>query len=159
VFCRPIRPEDEHAHNEFFSRLSPEDIRFRFFGLIQELPHSQMARFTQIDYDREMAFIAIRTPEGGRPETLGVVRTINDANNQTAEFAIIVRSDMKGQGLGRHLLEKMIRYCRKRGIERLIGQVLTDNTGMLELARRTGFTKKLSVEGDAMEITLSLTSG
>jgi acetyltransferase len=88
-----------------------------------------------------------------------VVRTINDANNQTAEFAIIVRSDMKGQGLGRHLLEKMIRYCRKRGIERLIGQVLTDNTGMLELARRTGFTKKLSVEGDAMEITLSLTSG
>jgi len=159
IFCRPIRPEDEHAHNEFFSRLSPEDIRFRFFGLIQDLPHSQMARFTQIDYDREMAFIAIRNVERGRSETLGVVRTINDANNQTAEFAIIVRSDMKGQGLGRLLLEKMIRYCRKRGIERLLGQVLSDNTGMLELARRTGFTKKLSAEGDAMEITLNLTSG
>jgi acetyltransferase len=159
VFCRPIRPEDEHAHNEFFSKLSPEDIRFRFFGLIQELPHSQMARFTQIDYDREMAFIAIRTYEAGRTETLGVVRTANDANNQTAEFAIIVRSDMKGQGLGRQLLEKMIRYCRKRGIERIMGQVLMDNTGMLELARRIGFTKKLSVEGDAIEITLKLTPG
>ncbi len=159
IFCRPIRPEDEHAHNEFFARLSPEDIRFRFFGLIQELPHSQMARFTQIDYDREMAFIAIRTIKGERAETLGVVRTINDANNQTAEFAIVVRSDMKGQGVGRQLLEKMIRYCRKRGTERLIGQVLTDNAGMLELAQRTGFTKKLTAEGDAMEITLSLTSG
>ncbi|HNP28940.1 MAG TPA: bifunctional acetate--CoA ligase family protein/GNAT family N-acetyltransferase [Nitrospirales bacterium] len=158
VFCRPIRPEDEPAHHEFFARLSPEDIRFRFFGLIQELPHSQMARFTQIDYDREMAFIAIRTSKGERAETLGVVRTINDANNQTAEFAIVVRSDMKGQGVGRQLLEKMIRYCRKRGTERLVGQVLTDNTGMLELARRTGFTKKLTAEGDAMEITLSLTS-
>jgi acetyltransferase len=159
VFCRPIRPEDEHVHLEFFSRLSPEDIRFRFFGLIQELAHSQMARFTQIDYDREMAFIAIRTSEAGHSETLGVVRTANDANNQTAEFAIIVRSDMKGQGLGRQLLEKMIRYCRKRGIERLVGQVVMDNTGMLELARHLGFTQRLSVEGDAMEITLNLTPG
>ncbi|MDT3779064.1 bifunctional acetate--CoA ligase family protein/GNAT family N-acetyltransferase [Nitrospira sp. MA-1] len=159
LFCRPIRPEDEPAHHEFIARLTPEDIRFRFFGLIQELPHSQMARFTQIDYDREMAFIAIWPSEGERPETLGVVRTINDANNQNAEFAIVVRSDMKGQGLGRQLMEKMIRYCRKRGTERLVGQVLTDNTGMLELAQRTGFTKKLTVEGDAMEITLNLTSG
>jgi acetyltransferase len=159
VFCRPIRPEDEHAHNEFFSRLSPEDIRFRFFGLIQELPHSQMARFTQIDYDREMAFIAIRTSEGGHSETLGVVRTANDANNQTAEFAIIVRSDMKGQGLGRHLLEKMIRYCRQRGITRITGQVLMENNNMLELARKLGFTNRLSKDGDAMEITLNLTSG
>lgn len=158
VLCRPIRPEDEHVHLEFFSRLSPEDIRFRFFGLIQELAHSQMARFTQIDYDREMAFIAIRTSEGERPETLGVVRTINDANNQNAEFAIVVRSDMKGQGVGRQLMEKMIRYCRKRGTERLIGQVLTDNTGMLELARHLGFTQRLSAEGDAMEITLKLLS-
>ncbi|GJL60858.1 MAG: GCN5 family N-acetyltransferase [Nitrospirales bacterium] len=159
VFCRPIRPEDEPAHHEFFARLSPEDIRFRFFGLIQELPHSQMARFTQIDYDREMAFIAIRTIKGENSETLGVVRTINDANNQTAEFAIVVRSDMKGQGVGGQLLEKMIRYCRTRGTERLMGQVLTDNTGMLELARRTGFTKKLTAEGDAMEISLNLTTG
>ncbi len=159
ILCRPIRPEDEPAHNEFFSRLSQEDIRFRFFGLIRELPHSQMARFTQIDYDREMAFIAVGKDEGNRSETLGVVRTANDANNHTAEFAIIVRSDMKGQGLGRLLLEKMIRYCRQRGMAQIIGQVLTDNSGMLELARRTGFTKKLTAEGDAIEITLNLTSG
>lgn len=159
VFCRPIRPEDEPAHHEFIDRLTPEDTRFRFFGLIQEFSHSQMARFTQIDYDREMAFIAIRMSEAERAETLGVVRTINDANNQNAEFAIVVRSDMKGQGLGRQLLEKMIRYCRKRGTERLIGEVLLDNTGMRELARRTGFTSQLSAEGDVMEVTLNLTSG
>lgn len=158
IFCCPIRPEDEPAHHDFFDRLSPEDIRFRFFGLIQELPHSQMARFTQIDYDREMAFIAIRHPEAARPETLGVVRAVNDANHHTAEFAIIVRSDLKGQGLGRQLLEKMIRYCRGRGVERLVGQVLSDNTGMLELASHLGFTQKLSAEGDAMEIILNMKS-
>ncbi len=159
ILCRPIRPEDEPAHNAFFARLSPEDIRFRFFGLIQELPHSQMARFTQIDYDREMAFIAAGTDDAGRPETLGVVRTVNDANNQTAEFAIIVRSDMKGQGLGRLLLEKMIRYCRQRGMVRIVGQVLLENTAMLELAKKLGFVSKLSKDGDAREITLNLNPG
>ena len=158
ILCRPIRPEDEPAHNEFFSRLSQEDIRFRFFGLIRELPHSQMARFTQIDYDREMAFIAVGKDEANHAETLGVVRTANDANNHTAEFAIIVRSDMKGQGLGRLLLEKMIRYCRQRGMSRIIGQVLMENKAMLELARKLGFTSRLSKEGDAMEVVLNLTA-
>jgi len=152
VLCRPIRPEDERAHNKFFKQLSPEDIQFRFFGLIQELPHTQMARFTQIDYNREMAFIATIANTHDHPETLGVVRTINDANNHTAEFAIIVRSDMKGQGLGQLLLEKMIRYCQARGVVQLVGQVRTDNTAMLGLAKRLGFTVRLTLEGDAMEV-------
>ena len=152
VLCRSIRPEDERAHNKFFEQLSPEDIRFRFFGLIQELPHTQMARFTQIDYNREMAFIATIANRHDHPETLGVVRTINDANNHTAEFAIIVRSDMKGQGLGQLLLEKMIRYCQARGVVQLVGQVRTDNIAMLGLAKRLGFTVRLTLEGDAMEV-------
>lgn len=157
ILCRPIRPEDEPAHNRFFSQLSPEDIRFRFFGLIKELPHSEMARFTQIDYDREMAFIAIAADDGRPSETLGVVRAISDPNNRTAEFAIIVRSDLKGQGLGQLLLEKMKCYCRERGTGKMVGQVRTDNTAMLGLAKHLGFSATLMHdETDVMEVTLLL---
>src|SRR5690606_30733028 len=118
VRVRPIRPEDEPAHHAFHRRLQPEDVRFRFFNLVREVPHSQMARFTQIDYDREMAFIAQPVTDGAGPgapaagETLGVVRAIADPDGERAEFAIIVRSDQKGRGLGHALLDKMIRYCR-----------------------------------------------
>ncbi|MCB1718734.1 MAG: acetate--CoA ligase family protein, partial [Candidatus Competibacteraceae bacterium] len=107
VLLRPIRPEDEPKHYQFLSKLTPEDIRFRFFGLVRELPHSQMARLTQIDYDREMAFIATATDAQGNSETLGVVRTFTDPDNERAEYAIVVRSDMKGQRLGWKLLDKM----------------------------------------------------
>lgn len=159
ILCRPIRPEDEPAHNEFFTHLTPEDIHFRFSGAIKQLPHSQMARFTQIDYDREMAFIAVATDERVHPETLGVVRAMSDPNNQTAEFAIIVRSDLKGQGLEQQLLDKMTRYCRARETGQLVGQVLIDNQAMLGLVKRLGFSTKFAPEGDAMEVTLNLNSG
>lgn len=157
ILCRPIRPEDEPAHTHFFSQLSSDDIRFRFFGFIKELPHSQMARFTQIDYDREMAFIAIGADESTSSQTLGVVRAISDPDNQTAEFAIIIRSDMKGQGLGEKLLEKMIRYCRERSTGEMVGQVLRENSAMLGLAKHLGFSAQLLAdEIDVMEVTLNL---
>jgi acetyltransferase len=141
ILLRPIRPEDEPAHREFFEALSPEDVRTRFFGLLREMTHSSLARYTVIDYDREMAFIATEIGNGGPPPTLGVVRTISDPDNTRAEFAIIVRSSEKGRGLGRLLLEKMIRYCRDRGMEEIVGQVLPDNRPMLELARSLGFER------------------
>jgi acetyltransferase len=156
VLLRPIRPEDEPAHHEFHSRLTLEDIRFRFFGLIRELPHSQMARFTQIDYDRDMAFIATATGPDGRAETLGVVRTITDPDNQRAEFAINVRSDAKGGGLGRLLMDKMIRYCRARRTKQIVGHVLPDNRVMLDFMQRLGFASKFVLEEDVVEVTLEL---
>ena len=133
ALLRPIRPEDEPEHHAFISKLTPEDIRFRFFGSIRELPHSEMARLTQIDYDREMAFIATAPGEGGKPETLGVVRTVTDPNNEEAEYAIVVRSDLKGEGLGRKMMDKMIDYCRARGTKYYVGQVLRENRSMLGL--------------------------
>ncbi|MEB2344585.1 MAG: bifunctional acetate--CoA ligase family protein/GNAT family N-acetyltransferase [Deltaproteobacteria bacterium] len=154
VLLRPIRPEDEPAHHAFHDQLEPEDIRFRFFNLVRKLPHSQMARFTQIDYDREMAFLAL--PATGAPGTLGVVRTITDPDNEHAEFAIVVRSDQKGRGLGRALLEKMIRYCRARGTGELVGQVLPDNRAMLELAHALGFRSRFLPEDGAVEVRLAL---
>jgi len=154
VVVRPIRPEDEPAHRRFFERLDPDDVYLRFFNSVREIPHSQLARFTQIDYDREMAFIACEPdPEG---ETLGVVRAIANPDNTQAEFAVIVRSDLKGRGLGRALLEKMIRYCRSRGTGELVGEVLSGNRPMLSLARDLGFIQRFDQEGGVCDVRLRL---
>ncbi len=158
ITLRPIRPEDEPAHHVFVSKLSPEDIRFRFFGLLREIPHSQMARFTQIDYDREMAFIATTTDDAGQPETLGVVRAIADPNNQHAEFAIVVRSDLQRQGLGKQLMQKMIDYVRARGTGELFMQTLRDNTAMQRLARSFGFETRPGRDDDTVDLCLRLNS-
>jgi acetyltransferase len=139
VVLRPIRPEDEPAHREWFARLQPDDIRFRFLGLLRELIPSELARFTQIDYEREMAFIATQLNGEGQAETLGVARVATDPDNVTGEFAIIVRSDLKGKGLGSALLEKLIRYCRERGTSRIVSRFLPDNTRMVNLVKKFGF--------------------
>ncbi len=131
-------------------------MRFRFFGLVRELPHSQMAKYTQIDYDREMAFIAADPEESTDTKTLGVVRVVADPDNTEAEFAIIVRSDMKGQGLGHALMEKVIRYCRDRGTGAIVGQVLLDNHRMLKLAETLGFTKHYDAADEVVEVRLEL---
>lgn len=139
LLLRPIKPEDAPQHLEFFNALDPEDVRYRIFTRLRELQPSQLARLTQIDYDREMAFIATRQREDGKPETLGVVRAIMDPDNITAEFAVIVRSDIKGQGLGTILMDKLIRYCRLRGTQQMIGEALSHNQRVLTLAARLGF--------------------
>lgn len=155
VWLRPIRPEDEPNHHAFVAKLTPEDIRFRFFGLVAELPHSQMARLTQIDYDREMAFIAtLDTPQG--QETLGVVRAVTDPDNETTEFSIVVRSDLKGSGLAKALMIKMIRYCRGRGTRIMVGQVLKDNIRMLTFVEHLGFRRTRTVDTDVVEVELDL---
>jgi acetyltransferase len=155
VLVRPIRPEDEPEHKAFLDALSPQDVRFRFFGQVREFAHSQLARFTQVDYDREMAFIA-SAERGGTRHTLGVVRAVSDPDGQRAEFAIVVSSTLKGRGLGRLLLEKMIRYCRARGVKALDGEVLADNDAMLRLARNLGFGVRRVPGSDVMRVTLSL---
>jgi acetyltransferase len=140
VLLRPIRPEDEAQHSRFFNALSDEDVHFRFFSIIRQPVHTQLARMTQIDYDREMAFIAVERDQAtGEETTLGVVRAIADPDNVAAEFAVIVRSDLKRRGLGAILMRKLIAYCRSRGTQRLVGQVLPDNASMLRLARELGF--------------------
>lgn len=156
TLLRPIRPEDEPNHHIFVSRLTPEDIRFRFFGLVQELPHSQMARLTQIDYDREMAFVATAPDGDGEEETLGVVRAVTDPDNETTEFSIVVRSDLKGVGLAKALMRKMIHYCRERGTRTMVGQVLKENQRMLHFVESLGFRRTRSVDVDVVEVELDL---
>jgi acetyltransferase len=139
VTLRPIRPEDEPQHRAFLEKLDPEDIRLRVFHSRRHIEHSELARLTQIDYAREMAFIATRPVDGGGEETLGTVRVVIDPDNRDAEFGVIVRSDLKGGGLGRRLMDKMTAHLRQRGTQRLVGSVLRENAGMLELARALGF--------------------
>ena len=159
ILLRPIRPEDEPQHRVFLETMAPEDIYFRFFGMIRRFEHSQLARLTQIDFDREMAFIAVGQKAGGDCETLGVVRVVCDPDNVEAEFAIIVHSSCKGRGLGSRLLRKMIDYCRARGTQRIVGQVLANNTAMVALARSVGFTVKRGEDEETLEVRLDLTAG
>ncbi len=153
---RPIRPEDFPAHTELMGRMTPQDLRYRFFGAVRKLERHQLARLTQIDYDREMAFIATRPrPEGGT-ETVGVVRTVTDPDNRQAELAVLVRSDQKGTGLGTMLVEKIVRYHRARRTGAVLAQVLVENEAMLRLARKCGFTVRAGEEPDVMDCVLRL---
>ena len=156
LLLRPIRPEDGAEHLRFFAALDPIDVRFRVFMHMRELQPSQLARLTQIDYDREMAFIAVRKRADGSDETLGVVRAIADPDNINAEFAIIVRSDLKGQGLGQLLMKKLIDYFRKRGTVSLVGEALSDNKGMLEMVRNLGFSIHPELGAGTSEMKLKL---
>jgi len=149
VVIRPVRPEDGPAHVAFFSALSAEDVHFRLFAALRELSPAQLARFTQIDYAREMAFIASR---GG--ETLGVARVVADPDNILGEFAVTVRSDLKRHGLGRLLMTCLIDYCRAQGLTELGGTVLPDNVRMLRLAQELGFTATRGDDVIALRLVL-----
>jgi acetyltransferase len=154
---RPIRPEDAAAHAEAFHRLDPEDVRRRFFSPMREMSPALVARLTQIDYDREMAFIATRRTAEGQDQTVGVARLIRDPVAPAAEFAVVVEKGMKGQGVGRHLMERLFEWGRANGVREVAGHVLTENRPMLAFVRSLGFGLKRSPEeDDVMEAKLSL---
>ncbi|MBT4932741.1 MAG: GNAT family N-acetyltransferase [Rhodospirillaceae bacterium] len=156
ILLRPIRPDDETDHYAFLDKLTPEDIRFRFFGKIGEMSHDQMYGLTHIDYDNHMAFIATTNRQDGGHETLGVVRTIADPADGIAEFAIVVRSDFKEHGLGGKLLLKIISYCRSHGVKILVGYVMPDNIRMLHFSRDLGFKIHHRIEEGDVEVVLHL---
>jgi GNAT superfamily N-acetyltransferase len=158
IMLRPIRPEDAPQHLAFFRALAPDDVRLRFFSAMRELPPSQLARLTQIDYDRAMAFIATGSGADGQPETLGVVRAVVDSDNQSAEFAIIVRSDLKGLGLGRILFQKLVDYFRDRGTAELSGEALSENHGVQDLVRHFGGAVLPHAEAGMVNLRLPLQS-
>jgi acetyltransferase len=141
---RPIRPEDEPGFLKMVESLTPEERRMRFLHPIEEMPHHEAARLTQIDYDREMALVLAsrERPVKGEQELYGSVRIIADSENERAEFAILVHRDMGGKGLGKMLMRRIIDYARSRGIREIIGQVLGENIPMLRVCNALGFTSK-----------------
>jgi len=157
VRLRPVRPEDEPAFQSAFQRLSMDDVRMRFFAPIKRMDHAMGARLTQIDYDREMAFVAFRDEGGHERNGLGVARLYADPDNECAEYAITVLTDFQRRGLGRLLMERLIRYARERGIGMLTGRVLAENSGMLALCRAFGFKITLAKdEPGVMAVRLPL---
>ncbi len=154
VSIRPIRPEDEPLYAEFFAAVTPDDRRLRFFGAGPNLSHALLARLTQIDYAREMAFVAIGK---GTNALLGVVRMLADPDYTRAEYAILIRSDLKGQGLGWRLLQHLISYGKSEGLQELYGAVLADNTTMLQMCQQLGFAvEREAGDPSVRRVTLDL---
>ncbi|MBZ6076170.1 bifunctional acetate--CoA ligase family protein/GNAT family N-acetyltransferase [Microvirga puerhi] len=136
AFVRPVRPDDEEEFRRFFQQVTPEDLRLRFFAPVRDFSHTFLARLTQIDYARAIAFVAF---DKGTGEMMGAVRLHADANHETGEYAILLRSDLKGLGLGWGLMRMMIEWAKVEGLRVIEGQVLRENTTMLDMCRQLGF--------------------
>ena len=151
---RPIRPEDAEAYAELFRHVPPEDLRLRFFVSLREVPPEQIARMTQIDYDREMAFVAVRDASG---EALGGARLVCEPGESGGEFAVLVRRDMKGTGLATLLMHRLIDWAQRQGLSEITGQVLAENRPMLGLAEHLGFTLRHDPDDPGVvDLTLAL---
>jgi acetyltransferase len=150
MLLRPIVPEDEPALNRTFSRLDPEEIRNRFLQPMRTLNHMLAARFTQLDYDREMALVLTEDGVPGKQDIHAVVRLSADPDNEEAEFAIIVQHELAGQGLGQLLMDRILRYARSRGISRVWGVTLRDNQRMRGLAKAMGFQQSTDREDPSL---------
>jgi acetyltransferase len=154
VFVRPIRPEDEPLIHEFLRHVTTHDLRLRFFAAMKEFSHEFIARLTQLDYARAMAFVAFAEDTN---EIVGVVRLHSDSIYETGEYAILLRSDLKGRGLGWALMQLIIEYARSEGLKAISGDVLQENTVMLAMCRSLGFEVKSDpVEHGICNVELTL---
>jgi acetyltransferase len=154
---RPIRPEDAQALAQLIGKLKTEHSQLRFFAPLRSLGPRQLVRMTQIDYDREMAFVLMGSRAGSAAELLAVVHLAADPDNELAEFAILVRSDLHRQGIGRRLMSTLIDYARARGVAAIFGHVLRENVAMLGLCRTLGLSVEPSPdEPHVMLVRISL---
>ena len=154
VFVRPIRPEDEPLIHELLKHVTAHDLRLRFFAPMKEFTHEFIARLTQLDYARAMAFVAF---DEATNHMVGVVRIHSDSIYESGEYAILLRSDLKGRGLGWALMEMIIEYAKSEGLKNISGDVLKENTVMLDMCRHLGFEVKADPhEHDICKVSLPL---
>jgi acetyltransferase len=154
IFVRPIRPEDEPLIHELLRHVTSQDLRLRFFAPMKQFTHEFIARLTQLDYARAMAFVAF---DEATSELVGVVRIHSDSIYQNGEYAILLRSDLKGRGLGWALMQLIIEYARSEGLKRISGEVLQENAAMLNMCRDLGFAVRSHVaEPTLCDVTLEL---
>lgn len=136
MLIRRARPEDVALYAEFLRNVSAGDLRLRFFARVAELSAEELHKLARLDYRHEMAFVALDEDSG---RMLGLVRLKDELDEETAEFAIMVRSSLKGHGLGWLLMQRIIDYARQKGLRRVYGDVLADNAGMLQMCDELGF--------------------
>lgn len=154
VLARPVRPDDEPAYRRFVESITAEDLRLRFFAPVKEFSHAFLARLTQLDYARAMAFAAIDTATG---EILGVVHLHADPDHRSAEYGVLVRSELKGHGIGWALMRLMIDYAKADGLDFIEGEVLRENRTMLAMCESLGFEIHASADDPAIaSVKLSL---
>jgi acetyltransferase len=157
IFARPIRPDDESLMHGLLKQVSKEDLRLRFFASIKEFSHEFIVKLVQLDYARAMAFVAFDEVSG---ELLGVVRLHSDSTYETGEYAILLRSSLKGRGLGWALMQLVIEYAKSEGLKRISGQVLQQNAVMLKMCRELGFEIKTDTEDRGLcDVMLTLKGG
>jgi acetyltransferase len=156
VTVRPILPEDAPLIIAMHARHSEHTIRMRFFGMVKTLSHDSLVRLCHLDYDCAMALVAVRYDTSGA-RILGVSRYSLDPGTGSAEFALVVGDEHQRRGLGRHLMERLIAVARERGVQRLEGLVLRENTPMLDLMRSLGFGPPTGAPTDeAVQVTMDL---
>ena len=156
IFVRPIRPDDDLLIRDLLAHVSQQDLRLRFFDSIKEFSHQFIAKLTELDYARAMALAAI---DEASSETLGVVWLYSDSIRASGEYAILLRSDLKGRGLGWALMQLIIEYAKSTGLSRIDGQILQENFVMLKMCRELGFKIKTDAEDRGLcDVTLSLGS-
>ncbi|WP_454257521.1 bifunctional acetate--CoA ligase family protein/GNAT family N-acetyltransferase [Pseudoxanthomonas mexicana] len=157
ALVRPVRPEDDAMFREFFTHVTDDDLRLRFFQSVRHFSHEFIARLTQLDYARSIALVAIHPQTH---EMLGAVRLHADANYEKGEYGILVRSDLKGHGIGWKLMQIMIEYARWLGLKVIEGQVLRENRTMLAMCESLGFTVKLDPDDPTlMNVSLPVSAG
>jgi GNAT superfamily N-acetyltransferase len=153
VLIRRVRSEDMALYPDFLGDISAEDLRLRFFARIAELSAAEMDKLSHVDYTHEMAFIALDEDTG---DMLGLVRLKDELDEETAEFAILVRSRLKGHGLGWLLMRHVIDYAKEKGLRRVYGDVLVENTTMLQMCAELGFHVVEDVASNIRRVGLDL---
>jgi acetyltransferase len=152
VLIRQARPEDAALYPDFIRDVSADDLRLRFFGSVTELSATEIDKLTELSHRHEMAFIALDEDSG---HMLGLVRLIDELDEKTAQFAILVRSRLKGHGLGWLLMRRVIDYAKEKGLRRVYGDVLAENTTMLQMCAELGFHAE-DVGSDIRRVVLDL---
>lgn len=152
VLIRQARPEDIALYPDFIHDVSAEDLRLRFFGSVTELSATEIDKLTELDHRHEIAFIALDEDTGCM---LGLVRLIDELEEKTAQFAILVRSRLKGHGLGWLLMRRVIDYAKQKGLRHMFGDVLVENTTMLQMCAELGFHAE-NIEPGIKRVVLDL---
>jgi acetyltransferase len=155
IFVRAVKPEDALLFQELFQQLSPTSIYYRFFGAIRTLAPEMLSRFTQIDYDREIALVALDDNTESE-KLLGVARIIGDPDGIEGEFAVMVGDAWQGKGIGSRLLQRCLLLAAKRGFKKVHGVVLKGNTKMLALGKKLGFAMRWDVTTGEYELHIDL---
>jgi acetyltransferase len=153
VLIRPLKPSDAGLYPDFLSEVTADDLRLRFFAPMREVSPALIDKLVHYDPAHAMAFIALAAPSG---RMLGVVRLHDDPNGEDAEFAILVRSHLKGHGLGWLMMKHMIAFAQEKGLKKVHGQVLAENRTMLKMCKELGFHAADGGEAGVKTVTLPL---